>query len=295
MISIIIPVYNNREIRPCLQAIFKADYENKEVIVVNNASSDPMVKHIIEGTPAKYILEKTPGSYIARNRGAQEATGDILAFIDADCIIQKDWFTEIEKQMQKHDVLMGQIKDINRNKIATLESEFYQATMYPALAEEDLKRIDTRNFIVKRDLFLKYPFDPQFKYGGDMELGARLHSYNIKIKYAKSIIVYHLNETSIYTIIKKRIKQNYDNFNLTKKFSREYILEYFPHLIRYSELPGAKFWRYYYGVLIILNWPFMLLYLYLFPKKLKYIYFKGLNVLAIRYGILKNAVQKTIQ
>ncbi|MBI4848141.1 MAG: glycosyltransferase [Nitrospirae bacterium] len=90
-ISVVIPNYNKAAtIGKCLESIFASRYKNFEVIVVDDRSEDGSVE-IIRKFPCKLIsLEKRSGTSKARNTGAENSSGEIIFFTDADCIFQKD-------------------------------------------------------------------------------------------------------------------------------------------------------------------------------------------------------------
>jgi glycosyltransferase involved in cell wall biosynthesis len=86
-ISVIVPVYNEvKHIRETLEAIKNQVYANIELIVVDNGSTDGTGEIAREYT-SKVIREERQGISIARNRGAAEATGNIIVFVDADTIV----------------------------------------------------------------------------------------------------------------------------------------------------------------------------------------------------------------
>ncbi|MDD5773567.1 MAG: glycosyltransferase family A protein [bacterium] len=99
MISIIIPVYNSAStLEDCLDHIFKQEYIDYEVIVVDDGSTDRSA-----GIASEFKLKLIPmcrnkGAGAARNRGAREAKGDILCFTDSDCIVPPDWLLKIAGQ-----------------------------------------------------------------------------------------------------------------------------------------------------------------------------------------------------
>ena len=97
-ISIVIPSYNTAAtIGKCLDAAFSSDYKNFEVIVVDDCSEDNSVE-IIKGFPCKLIrLETRSGTSRARNLGAWKSSGDIIFFTDADCLLQKDTLSIINR------------------------------------------------------------------------------------------------------------------------------------------------------------------------------------------------------
>lgn len=90
-VSIVIPAHNEEKyLADTLKVILDLDYNNFEVIVVNNASTDNTEK-IAKMFPVKLFYEEKKGLLHTREHGRREATGDIIANIDADCLPEKDW------------------------------------------------------------------------------------------------------------------------------------------------------------------------------------------------------------
>jgi len=91
-LSIIIPVYNHAdEIGPCLESIFKQTYQDFEIIVVNDGSTDNF-NQAIQKYKDKIILinQENRGANAARSRGYEKSTGEFLLFCDADIIMGPD-------------------------------------------------------------------------------------------------------------------------------------------------------------------------------------------------------------
>lgn len=90
-ISIIIPNYNGAAtIEKCLRAAFASDYDDFEVVVVDDCSTDESIE-IIGRFPCRLIrLDSNQGAAKARNMGARHSRGDILFFTDADCLLKRD-------------------------------------------------------------------------------------------------------------------------------------------------------------------------------------------------------------
>lgn len=90
-VSIVIPAHNEeKNLADTLRAVLNLDYDNFEVIVVNNASTDDTEK-IAKMFPVKLVYEEKKGLLHARECGRKNATGDIIANIDADCLPEIDW------------------------------------------------------------------------------------------------------------------------------------------------------------------------------------------------------------
>ena len=90
-ISVIIPNHNGEKtIGRCLAAAFGSNYNNFDVIVVDDCSWDSSIS-IIEKYPCRLIrLSEHGGASKARNTGAKNSTGEVLFFIDGDCLLQSD-------------------------------------------------------------------------------------------------------------------------------------------------------------------------------------------------------------
>lgn len=92
-VSFVIPCYNEREyVRGCLASIAGqlADPESYEVIVVDNGSRDG-TREAASALGARVLLNERRGAAASRNLGAGAARGELLAFVDADCLLPPRW------------------------------------------------------------------------------------------------------------------------------------------------------------------------------------------------------------
>lgn len=91
LVSIIIPNRNGEAtIERCLTAAYASRYENFEVIVVDDASTDRSVEIIKKFPCTLIVLDSQGGASKARNTGVDHCNGTILFFTDADCLLQED-------------------------------------------------------------------------------------------------------------------------------------------------------------------------------------------------------------
>jgi glycosyltransferase involved in cell wall biosynthesis len=90
-ISVVVPNRNGAAtIGRCLGAAFASDYRRFEVVVVDDGSEDASVE-IIRGFPCRLVrLASHGGVSRARNAGARASCGELLLFIDADCLLSRD-------------------------------------------------------------------------------------------------------------------------------------------------------------------------------------------------------------
>ena len=86
LVSVIMPAYNARAyIGQAIQSIVEQDYENWELIVVDDGSSDGTPEEAMCFGPRVIVIkQKNGGPAAARNKGAAAARGELLAFLDAD-------------------------------------------------------------------------------------------------------------------------------------------------------------------------------------------------------------------
>lgn len=93
MISIVIPLYNKKDcIRKTMDSVLAQNFKDFEVIVVDDGSIDDSAK-VVSSIPddrIRLITKVNGGPSSARNRGIEEAQGDIISFIDADDVWAPD-------------------------------------------------------------------------------------------------------------------------------------------------------------------------------------------------------------
>ncbi len=104
LISIIIPVFNQaRELEKCLRSMLDQTFQDFELIVVNDGSTDN-TKEVMEKFTGKIIPihQENNGSNPTRNRGFSEAQGKYLVFCDADLYFKKSALQKMFDALQSH-------------------------------------------------------------------------------------------------------------------------------------------------------------------------------------------------
>ena len=87
MISVVIPLYNKeKQIAHTLQSVFAQTFQNFEIVIVDDGSTDNSVEEVEKFTDSRIrlIRQANAGVAAARNRGIEEAQGELIAFLDAD-------------------------------------------------------------------------------------------------------------------------------------------------------------------------------------------------------------------
>lgn len=115
-ISIIVPVYNTAAyLSKCVDSIIGQSYANKEIILVDDGSTDESGK-ICDGYAEKYpqmirvFHQKNTGSSGARNKGIEMSTGELLSFIDSDDSIHPQMLSFCNSLIEKYHADMAAIE-----------------------------------------------------------------------------------------------------------------------------------------------------------------------------------------
>ena len=159
-ISIIVPVYNAENyLEKCLQSVFNQDFDDYEVVIVNDGSTDGSVK-VIQKFIRKYnekivLIEKENGGLsLARNIGIQKATGEYVTFLDSDDYISTDYLKVLYNTAKKYNsdmVASGQYKVKENGEI--IDSIFYKPDQY---GNCNLRRLNISGKIYRKDYLNKY-------------------------------------------------------------------------------------------------------------------------------------------
>src|SRR5262245_42383038 len=101
-LSVVIPHLNEADnLRRCLRSLVadRAGDLPFEIIVVDNGSRESPQARCADFVGVRFALEAEPGPGPARNLGARLARSDIIAFIDADCVVEPGWAHAIMERM----------------------------------------------------------------------------------------------------------------------------------------------------------------------------------------------------
>ena len=121
-ISIIVPVYNVEQyVGECIESILNQSFKNIELILINDGSKDNSGficdQYAKKDNRIKVIHKKNEGVSIARNIGISNASGEYIAFVDSDDIVDEEIYTTMLKAMKKNesDLVMCRYKRIYNN------------------------------------------------------------------------------------------------------------------------------------------------------------------------------------
>lgn len=106
-ISVVIPAWNEeREIEHCLESLYRQEYANFEVIVVDNGSTDATAS-LARSWGVRVIEEPQRGISCARQAGFKAARGSVVASTDADTVVPANWLAQIEEVFKEQPQVVG--------------------------------------------------------------------------------------------------------------------------------------------------------------------------------------------
>lgn len=196
-ISVIIPHFNQEDyLRQGLERLYaqqgcKADVE---VIVVDNGSQR-LPEGVCAAFPGVILLqESTPGPGPARNTGAARASGDVLAFIDADCHADPDWLAAIEQRFGDHStqIIGGDVRVSFADPDRPTFVEPYEAVYSFRNQEYIAKGFSGTGNLATRPEILRHvgPFGG-IDVAEDRDWGLRASALGYCTDYVAAMIVYH--------------------------------------------------------------------------------------------------------
>lgn len=219
-ISVILPVYNVEEyIGECLLSLKKQTFENFEVIIVDDGSSDHSIdraKLIISNDKRFKIVNKVNGGLSdARNYGVQFAQGEYITFIDSDDFIGKDLFLKVSKKIdeKKPDIIMYDfVKYYSKNKQKIIRCNFDENDKFSATRTV----CNACNKIIKLSFWKTHNFKfPVGIWYEDIAIIPALLNYTDQIEYINDEYYYYRTREGSIT---KQNSYNAKSMDIIKAF-----------------------------------------------------------------------------
>jgi glycosyltransferase involved in cell wall biosynthesis len=119
-VSVVVPFYSSQKhIAACVESLLAQEHVGGpvEIIFVDNGSPDRSASVVSQYPGITVLEERAPGAYAARNTGIRAASGEVIAFTDADCVAGKYWLRAVLDGMADPSVgiLVGQCRYPDRS------------------------------------------------------------------------------------------------------------------------------------------------------------------------------------
>jgi glycosyltransferase involved in cell wall biosynthesis len=207
-ISIVVPVYNNEEtLGACLQALRNISYPNFEIIVVNDASTDNSAT-IAKRYNCRFMQNtRNRGVAYSRNKGAEIAAGNMVAFIDSDIIVTPHGISQAFEQINQNGA--GAVAGLFseqvpfRNLCSRYKNHWVRFTH---LNDRDQPVVlFGSGCLIDRELLLQVGgFDENYRKPNveDTEIGSRIYAKGKKIILLSEFHLKHQKRYNLWTLLK---------------------------------------------------------------------------------------------
>ncbi len=214
-VSIIVPVRDRTEdLVECLNSLAVLDYpeDRKEIIVVDDGS-EVKVSDVVTSPGVKVIrLEESKGPAACRNLGSKKATGEILAFLDADCVAMKNWLREIIPFLQaaQAGAAGGYVSGyhsagfLDRYEEVASSLNLGKKLIIEGRSESGFY-VPTANMLVDRQIFKAVGgFREGMQIGEDVDFCWRLRNSGYTLLYSPFGCVAHKHRNRLGSMLKRR-------------------------------------------------------------------------------------------
>lgn len=221
--SIIIPSYRSMAtICRCLQALLAQDFAQPYEIIVVDSSPDATADLVRAEFPQVHLLHlaRQTDPATARNLGAQQARGTILAFIDADCIAPRDWLRRLHTTiLAGYDAVGGAIANangVNSVSWAGYICEFRE--FFPSDTASDVANLTLGNAAYRKRAFLAAGGFPVGYFPQEDQVFHRAFcAHGFAIRLDQRIVVAHHHRTERADFLSHQRRIGYANAQVLRR------------------------------------------------------------------------------
>jgi len=244
-ISVIIVNYNGKKLlEKCLESLFKIDYNNFEVILVDNNSTDGSMEFVTKNYPKIIVikLDSNKGFAEPNNIGTKIAKGEYLLFLNNDTVTTTNFISEMVKVLEKDEkIAICQSLLLKPDGNIDSSGDFIDkmGIVYNSKTKiDEIKEISSARgacMLIRKKIFDKLGgFDEKFFFSfEDVDLGWRSWILGYKVVIVPNSIVYHdagktsskLKSEAAYHGLKNQLSMKITNFE--PRFALRSLLLFF--------------------------------------------------------------------
>lgn len=241
MISVIIPTYNRGDtLLKTLASIEQQAYPNDEfeVILIDDGSTDETFRRIDEFRKSstlnlRYYCQENAGPARARNKGIENAKGEIVFFCGDDALLARNLLNQhalSHKKRPGHAVLGWTLWDEESNPTEFMR---YLAPSGPQFHYDTIRDCDdagfnhfyASNISISKKWLEQNKFSEDFKYAAfeDIHLGLVLEKAGLKISFNRNAVIYHSHFYTPELFYQRMVKVGESAVVFRKKFEKDIV------------------------------------------------------------------------
>jgi GT2 family glycosyltransferase len=212
-ISVIIPHLNQPDmLARCLASLVAGSLQPDEIIVVDNGSHLLPTAVCGQFPGVRLLQETTAGPGPARNCGVAASMGEILAFIDADCLADPDWLAGAEAAVADPTatILGGDVRIALATPERMTMTEAYES-VYAYRMDRYIARegfTGTGNMVVRREVLADVGPFAGIDLAEDRDWGRRATAKGYRIRFVPEMRVYHPARKTLAELFHKWDRQS---------------------------------------------------------------------------------------
>jgi GT2 family glycosyltransferase len=215
-ISVVIATHNGREqISYCLESLLGQQTNHAyEIVVVDDGSTENVAEVVQRYDHVRCIRQHKAGPAAARNHGVHEAKGEIILFIDDDCVARPDWIEKMVAPFQDPRVMgvKGSYVTEQKELVAQFVQLEYEEKYDKMALAEQVNLVDTHSGGFRAKIFQETGgFDENFRTASveDRDFSFRLAQAGYRLVFAPEAKVRHTHVDSVDAYLRKKFKNGY--------------------------------------------------------------------------------------
>ena len=246
-ISVVIPAWNEEVgIIKTIHSVLKNSYPNKEIIVVNDGSTDntdQVVKDYLAlleqkapqlAQQVRYFAKPNGGKGTALNYGIQRARGEIILTVDADSVLAGDALANLVKYYADPQIhaVVGNVKVVDNDTVIGFIQKleylfgFYFKRAHAVMGAEYIFGGACASF--RRSVFDTVGLYDTSNKTEDIEITLRVRAYGYKCTYAEDVVCYTEGASELMGLINQRLRWKKGRFDAFAKHRRLFFSK-LPH------------------------------------------------------------------
>jgi O-antigen biosynthesis protein len=241
-VSVVVCAYNaERTMDRCLASLAVLNYPDYEVIVVNDGSRDRTLAIAESYDFCRIISQSNHGLSVARNGGAEAATGDIVAYTDSDCVADPDWLTYLVAKMEANNLAAcggPNFPPPENTLVPAVVAVAPGGPTHVLISDEVAEHIAGCNMAFRRDELIRLGgFDPIYRAAGDdVDICWRFQDAGHVIGFSPAAVVWHFRRNTVAAYC-----------NQQRGYGKAEALVYAKHPFRFNLFGQAKWLGRIYG------------------------------------------------
>ncbi len=194
-VSVVVVVYNERDrLIDCLRSLEgqRLNSHTAEIVVIDDGSDDGAAEAVGRFPGVRVISKINEGADVSRNRGIAESRGEIIAFIDADCVAPEDWLETLVAELERDPTAVVGGRVIHRGPFLRRVMGVADFGEYQGLRRREVRCLPTCNLGLARSTLGEVRFDPRVAAaGGDTVFTEALRRGGATLVYQPVLGVEH--------------------------------------------------------------------------------------------------------